>query len=390
MQQNAPEHDLARAAGFDWLNTESAARRAFEFCAARIAELHQDIAEQTARAQTAETALRHAKSEHLEEAALICDDHAQTWGLALGSPAIELARAIRAQAKKVPLAEGLNPYEQLRNAREENARLRDILSHDENTALQQVAFAEAEIARLRTQCEGMANSALANGQGLLIEEAGRKRAEEILRDILLHLRGMNPSVTSGGHRNGTLRNRITHCLMGAGGGLREDNTETKEAVQTLPAPPACIHLTADMASNCPVCTATQDQPVSVEDLIRERDEADRRAGAAERDMERLKESAAARAQWLSRAKGQRGYDDHISFDHVWKDTCEAADASGRLTADLAASQETIAEMLRAMEALCTAYAACNGEDHPAYVQAIGVMAQVRAKSSQASEGDAPC
>lgn len=387
MQHHAPEHDLARQAGFDWLKTESAARRAFEFCAARIVELHQEIAEQTARAQTAETALRHAKSEHLEEAALICDDHAKTWGLALGTPAIELARAIRAHAKKVPLAEGLNPYEQLRNAREENARLRDILSHDENTALQQ---AEAEIARLRTQCERMADAAFANGQGLLIEEAKRKRAEEILGDILLYLRGMNPSVTSGGHRNGTLRNRITHCLMGVGNGLREDDTEIEEAAQTLPAPPACIHLTADMARNCPVCTANQDQPVSVEDLIRERDEADRRAGSAERNMEGMKESAAARAQWLSRAKRQRGYDDNISFDHVWRDTCEAADASGRLTADLSASHETIAEMMLAMEALCTAYAACNGEDHPAYVQAIGVMAQVRAKSSQASEDDAPC
>lgn len=53
-------------------------------------------------------------------------------------------------------------------------------------------------------------------------------------------------------------------------------------------------------------------------------EADRRAGAAERVNENLRESAAARSQWLSKAKREAGYDDAISFDVVWSETLRKA------------------------------------------------------------------
>lgn len=57
----------------------------------------------------------------------------------------------------------------------------------------------------------------------------------------------------------------------------------------------------------------------------ERDEADRRAGAAERRSANLEKSDVLRSQWLARAKRERGYPDATSFDTVWAETCAAAD-----------------------------------------------------------------
>ncbi|MCW7556448.1 hypothetical protein NX722_28615 [Endozoicomonas gorgoniicola] len=54
------------------------------------------------------------------------------------------------------------------------------------------------------------------------------------------------------------------------------------------------------------------------------DEADRRAGAAEREKVRLKESAQARRDWLRRAKEEAGYHDSVSFDTVWDETLKLA------------------------------------------------------------------
>lgn len=56
----------------------------------------------------------------------------------------------------------------------------------------------------------------------------------------------------------------------------------------------------------------------------ERDEADRRAGASERQQEDLKDSAIKRKHWLSNAKGEAGYDDYVSFDIVWAETLALA------------------------------------------------------------------
>ena len=51
----------------------------------------------------------------------------------------------------------------------------------------------------------------------------------------------------------------------------------------------------------------------------ERDEADRRAGAAERNVEYQSEKIAARERWLHDAKAAWGVDDRVSFDVVWKE-----------------------------------------------------------------------
>ena len=55
----------------------------------------------------------------------------------------------------------------------------------------------------------------------------------------------------------------------------------------------------------------------------ERDDADRRAGAAERTLEVYREESRSRNLWLSKAKEAAGYDDGISFDRVWAEALAA-------------------------------------------------------------------
>lgn len=52
---------------------------------------------------------------------------------------------------------------------------------------------------------------------------------------------------------------------------------------------------------------------------KERDEADRRAGAAERELEFEKDSSSRRASWLRTAKQQWGVHENVSFDVVWEE-----------------------------------------------------------------------
>lgn len=66
--------------------------------------------------------------------------------------------------------------------------------------------------------------------------------------------------------------------------------------------------------------------VAVEDyeqLRAERDEADRRAGAAERNAEQLADERRAREAWKTKAKAAWGVDDRVSFDVVWAQALEA-------------------------------------------------------------------
>lgn len=60
-------------------------------------------------------------------------------------------------------------------------------------------------------------------------------------------------------------------------------------------------------------------------LRAERDEADRRAGAAERGWEHDRERLQTFARVRDEMKEQRGYHRNVSFDAVWKETCEKAD-----------------------------------------------------------------
>lgn len=59
-------------------------------------------------------------------------------------------------------------------------------------------------------------------------------------------------------------------------------------------------------------------------MRKELDEADRRAGAAERKAEYLKASLAIQKGWLLTAKREAGYPSNMSFDVVWERTLEAA------------------------------------------------------------------
>lgn len=78
-----------------------------------------------------------------------------------------------------------------------------------------------------------------------------------------------------------------------------------------------LHLEAERESVLKCATKVADLKQRVEALEKERDEADRRAGASEREMEGLKETAFRRSMWLDNAKDQWGVDKNVSFDVVW-------------------------------------------------------------------------
>lgn len=84
---------------------------------------------------------------------------------------------------------------------------------------------------------------------------------------------------------------------------------------------------------------------AIERLERERDEADRRAGAAERRIAPLEENARASQRWLDDAKQARGYERGDTFDRVWDDTCAAADRA-------IAAEAKLSEMRSALERQC--------------------------------------
>lgn len=54
-------------------------------------------------------------------------------------------------------------------------------------------------------------------------------------------------------------------------------------------------------------------------VSKERDEADRFAGAAAREIESLKDTASRRQDWLTQAKADWGVSDSVSFDDVWRE-----------------------------------------------------------------------
>ena len=70
-------------------------------------------------------------------------------------------------------------------------------------------------------------------------------------------------------------------------------------------------------------------------LERERDEADRRAGAAERNMEELKDSKFRRERWLDKAKNDWGVNHRVSFDMVWEEALAARRERDELRARVA-------------------------------------------------------
>lgn len=65
---------------------------------------------------------------------------------------------------------------------------------------------------------------------------------------------------------------------------------------------------------------------------RDRDEADRRAGAAERLAAPTEEKYASLVAWRDRQKAEAGYDRSVSFDTVWAETLEKARKYDRMQA----------------------------------------------------------
>lgn len=84
--------------------------------------------------------------------------------------------------------------------------------------------------------------------------------------------------------------------------------------------------TANPAAVLQLCAALRASQEREAQAVAERDEADRRAGAAERRNEQLREDAFRRSQWLRKAKEEAGYDDDVSFDVVWRDALAAIHA----------------------------------------------------------------
>ena len=80
---------------------------------------------------------------------------------------------------------------------------------------------------------------------------------------------------------------------------------------------------------------TDEEIKQVAELEKERDEADRRAGAAERAYKTYLDAAVARDSWLRKAKAQWGADSSISFDVVWSEALALKEQITTLTADLA-------------------------------------------------------
>lgn len=87
----------------------------------------------------------------------------------------------------------------------------------------------------------------------------------------------------------------------------------------------------------------------VEALRRERDEADRRAGAAKRKLEALEEQERRRDQWMREQKQALGYALNVSFDDVWVDVLRQRDEARAREARLKEATEA------AHYALCFRY-----------------------------------
>jgi hypothetical protein len=83
----------------------------------------------------------------------------------------------------------------------------------------------------------------------------------------------------------------------------------------------------------------------IAELEAERDEADRRAGAAERMAATVKERLVKEDLWRYRAKEERGYGFNVSFDVVWRETCAKADRADRLAAMLKEAKEALRRWL---------------------------------------------
>lgn len=86
-------------------------------------------------------------------------------------------------------------------------------------------------------------------------------------------------------------------------------------------------LIASANTICRFAATVQSLSRRLEEARKERDEADRRAGAAERELADANDSIGKRKRWLRDAKRDAGYHDNTSFDVVWVDALAALKAS---------------------------------------------------------------
>jgi hypothetical protein len=80
-----------------------------------------------------------------------------------------------------------------------------------------------------------------------------------------------------------------------------------------------IDLIDHLENLAPVCAVIAEAADEIERLEAERDEADRRAGAAERRLAYEEDTNRKRRTWTDRAKEEAGYHRNVSFDTVWRD-----------------------------------------------------------------------
>lgn len=89
-------------------------------------------------------------------------------------------------------------------------------------------------------------------------------------------------------------------------------------------------------------------------LEAERDEADRRAGNAERTKQGAIDDMCKRASWLDKAKSQWGVDNNVSFDVVWAECLALKPKVAELEAALSKSHQINFRRFTSADAACAA------------------------------------
>lgn len=200
-------------------------------------------------------------------------------------------------------------------AADEITRLRTEVAIKEHCIVQ----TEAEVERLRSDL------ALAQGQRDASEreiaecDALRSKLADILTRTANALKGEPGPLQS--HSWHDLPERVTAAMNALAGAMELASANVQHdsdcAMHNAPAYPN---------GPCDCSVSISGVRVEVErlrdenaGLRAERDEADRRAGAAERMQEHDREAAYARDSWLRKAKEQWGVGNNVSFDVVWSE-----------------------------------------------------------------------
>lgn len=98
---------------------------------------------------------------------------------------------------------------------------------------------------------------------------------------------------------------------------------------------AVLRMPPEMWSDTPIDTRQRhscyvEAANLIESLQAQLNEADRRAGAAERENVSLRRDICDRRRWLDEAKREAGYDANVSFDVVWAEALQAKNCLSEL------------------------------------------------------------